>query len=121
MPLDQALEREQLWLRTIRERARDYLRRNPPEDLALMMREYTFLIPEGVRERWGLAELIGMSEISIAVKYQRDLWRIYLEKFATVKEAVGPDPYTARFEIDLDLGIFCGYRQPLRDLVVGKL
>jgi hypothetical protein len=121
MPLDQALEREQIWLRAVREKAREHLRRSPPEDLARMMQEYTFLIPEGMREKWGLAEMVGMSEISLAVKYQSQLWRVYLERFATTKEAVGPDPYTARFEVDLDLGIFCGYRQTVRDLVVGKV
>jgi hypothetical protein len=119
MPLDMALEHEQVSVRRIREKARAYFRTNPPPDLERMMQEYTFLIPQAMKEKWSPGELLGLSEISAAVKYRRHYWELYLEKFTTAKEAAGRDPYTMRFEVELDLAIFCGYRQPVRNLVAG--
>jgi len=119
VPLDLALEREKLWVQRIRNEAREYFRSSPSEDLVRMMQDYTFLMPEAIREGWGLGDLDGMSGISMAVKYRRYFWKVYLEKFTTVKEAAGGDPYTMRFEVDLDLGMFCRYRQPMWNLVTG--
>jgi hypothetical protein len=118
LPLDAALEREKLLVAELRESARSYYRKEPPEALAQMMHEYTFLMPPSAREKLGLSDLAGVSEITVAVKYRSYLWRLYLERFTHVEEAPGIDPYTLRFKVELDLDLFCRYRKKLEDLVV---
>jgi hypothetical protein len=83
-----------------------------------MMENYTFLIPDALGETYGLGSIVGMNEISSALKYRRILWKHVIEQFSTVREATSGNPYQLRFETRLELEFLCRFRQRTQDLVI---
>jgi hypothetical protein len=119
-PLDAALRYERRQADRIREDAKMAFFTRPPETFATLMEDYTFLVPESLKETYGIGMIIGLSDISSALKYRRSLWRQMIEQFTTVKEAPSDDPYVLKFEVNLDLSFFCRYRQRIQDLVTQR-
>ncbi|MGZ3696617.1 MAG: hypothetical protein ACXWP5_00870 [Bdellovibrionota bacterium] len=117
VPLDRALELEQQEVERIGGEARRYLVSESPEALSILTDQYTLLLPETVRDHYGLGTLIGFSDMSAALRYRRILWKQYVETFTSVREAPSKDPYSLRFEVSLDLTLFCRYGQKTSDLV----
>src|SRR5262249_41731311 len=116
-PLDEAMEQQERSVSELRADAADYFLDHPHELLDPLRARYTFLYPPELREELSLGPLIARSETWIAVRYQRLLWKEYLERFTRVREGPGKDPYSVRFRVDLDLRLFCRYRQRVGDLV----
>lgn len=121
IPLDQTLERQERWVHQAREEIHRTLKTNPPPDLERIMHDYTFLLSEKIKEDWAFKDLPETSGITMAIKYQKYLWNLYLEKMTAVKEAAAEDPYLLKFEVDLDLELYCRYRQRVQDLLVSCL
>jgi hypothetical protein len=115
-PLDQALEKEHAALESLREEARSYFFIHRHDQFKGLIVRYTFLFPESIKDRYGLGTMI-YNDISSALKYRELLWRDYIEKFTTVKEAPSGDPRTLKFEVSLDLSLYCQYGQATRNLV----
>jgi hypothetical protein len=117
LPLDEALEHERDRVDGFRAEAQHYFLEHSHPTLDRMRERYTFLFPIVIQERFGLGVPVAAGETSIAIKYRALLWKQYLERFTRVSEAPAHDPYTLRFEVSLDLGLFCRYRQEVGDLL----
>lgn len=119
-PLDAAFRSEQQQVENLRKKARLAFLTRPPVELATAMRDYTFLIPETARDMYGMGALVGFSDISSAVKFQKQLWRVFVEEFSSVKEAPSETPDALRFEVTLDLSYFCRFKQKVSDLLTSR-
>jgi len=119
-PLDVALRMEQSKVALAHEEAKSAFLDRTPDRLKAAMEDYTFLTPESERDTCGLGDLLAMTEISAALRYRRLLWKGFIARFTTVREAVSEDPYVLRFQVSLDLGYFCRYRKRVEDLVTQK-
>jgi hypothetical protein len=117
LPLDDALETMRDAADAAREEARTYFQATPRAALDPLRERFTFLFPPEVQEKFGLGVPVALSPSAIAVRYQRLLWKQYIDRFTRVEEAPGRDPDSLRFKVSLDLRLFCKYRQEARDLV----
>ncbi len=114
--LDAAFRMEQQQVEDARKKARLAFVTQPPTEFAALMDRYTFLVPESARDMYGTGKVVGFSDISSALKYRKQLWRVFLEEFSAVKEAPLENLDVVRFQVTLDLSYFCRFKQRVSDL-----
>jgi hypothetical protein len=108
---------EQQQVEDFRKKAHLAFATQPPTEFAALMDDYTFLVPESSSEMYGTGKVVGFSDISSALKFRKQLWRVFVEEFSTVKEAPSENPDVLRFQVTLDLSYFCRFRQRVSDLL----
>lgn len=98
-------------------------------DLNRLINEYTILAPKEVIEKMTDAEfdsgnlydsLIlnenGEVDISKAIDRKNHLWKAYISKFSSIKEATEDNSRKSTVEVSLDLNTFCRYGRKISDL-----
>jgi hypothetical protein len=98
-------------------------------DLNKLMDEFTILTPKNVIEeitgsefnsRYPHSSIIlnesGEIDISKAIARKKDLWKAYIYKFTSVKEASEDNSQKSTIELSLDLNVFCKYGRNISDL-----
>lgn len=98
-------------------------------DLHGLMTEYTILTPKNIIEEITGSEFDsnypystilldenGEIDISKAISRKDDLWKSYIEKFTSIKEASEDNSKQSTIELTLDLNIFCKYGRKISDL-----
>lgn len=86
-------------------------------DLRGLMDDYTILIPrEMVEEITGSAANSNEIDISGAISNKNNLWRSYIKRFTSIKEASEDHSRKSTIELALDLNIFCNYGRKISDL-----
>ena len=122
VPLDEALERRERDLRSLRQEARRYFVSGSDESPAqrgfsALKESHTLVLSEEVRERLGIGAFLGGRDIANALRYRELYWRQYVERFTSIKEAPSDEGGALKFEVSLDLSLFCRYGRPIRELV----
>ncbi len=51
-----------------------------------------------------------------AIEWRHIVWEAYLDRFTSVEESSGEDPQEMKFEVNVDLNLFCKYGQPISNL-----
>lgn len=98
-------------------------------DLNDLMNEYTILAPKEVVEKMTGSEFNsqypyssiildenGQIDISKAVRRKNDVWKAYIRKFTSIKEASEDNSRKSSIELSLDLNVFCKYGRKISDL-----
>lgn len=98
-------------------------------DLGNLMDEFTILTPKNVIEeitgtefnsRFPYSSIVlnesGEIDISKAISRRNDLWKAYIYKFTSIKEASEDNSQKSTIELSLDLNVFCKYGRKVSDL-----
>lgn len=86
-------------------------------------RDFTILMPD-VKMQEQLPELRhsflnpdGSLSTDKAAKSKEQFWKLYLQKFTTVKEAQSDDPSFKDYVVELNIDLFCAYGRQVKDLL----
>lgn len=99
------------------------LRRVGLGDAAVLKRLFTLAVPRETLERELGAQAApgveagGDLPFSTLVRRRAEIWDAYFLRHTRVREAMNEDARVIDYEVSLDLGLFCRYGRPVKDLV----
>ena len=135
IPKDTSMQLRKRALKLIREAAKVHFLDKDTRPTKLLREGYTMFIPPTLQEEYFESDQYGflkdeeclekhedrnkcpfLPAPSEAIKYQKIIWERYINKFTTVKE-LNLSEKEIKFEVSLDLTLFCKYGRPVSDLV----